>query len=88
MCIGFNLLHQIPEDDDENSSAENGEDTDYEDEWEWSGDKDGKASMDKGENYPQGKRLWSWLVLCDDGNSLLSYLQIFLVLIYNGLVNT
>lgn len=64
MCIGFNSLHQTLA---PSGSAEPNieEEPDYEDEW--SGDEDGKKAMDKGENYPQGIRLWSWLVLCDDG---------------------
>lgn len=62
MCIGFNSLHQVQP---EPGEQRNEDEDDYENEW--SGDEDGERSMDKGENYPQGKRLWSWLVLCDDG---------------------
>jgi hypothetical protein len=59
MCIGFNSLHQV------HDEKKHEDESDYE--YEWEGDEDGEKSMDKGENYPQGKRLWSWLVLCDDG---------------------
>lgn len=64
MCIGFNSLHQalappVP------TEPKSEDESDYEDEW--SGDEDGEKAMDKGENNPQGIRLWSWLVLCDDG---------------------
>lgn len=61
MCIGFNSLHQSLASQE---SAEPNE-SDFEDEW--SGDENGEKAMDKGENYPHGIRLWSWLVLCDDG---------------------
>lgn len=62
MCIGFNSLHEIPPEE----NPPRGED-DSEYEAEWSGDEDGEALMDKGQNYPQGKRLWTWLIICDDG---------------------
>lgn len=64
MCIGFNSLHQVPL-APELDEPRNDDESDYE--AEWSGDEDGEREMDKGQNYPQGKRLWSWLVLCDDG---------------------
>ncbi|RPA97624.1 hypothetical protein L873DRAFT_1809392 [Choiromyces venosus 120613-1] len=66
MCIGFNSLHQVPkkqpstDDKDENGNEIN----------QWREEGDGQAAMDKGENYPDGKRQWLWLVLCDDGTVL------------------
>ena len=77
MCIGFNSLHQMPKrkpptgDEDEN-----GNDVDW-----WHEEEDGQAAMDKGENYPDGKRQWAWLVLCDDGLFAMSSL-IYLILIF------
>lgn len=67
MCIGFNSLHQaLPAP----GSAEPGteDEPDYEDEW--SEDKDREEAVDEDENYPHGIRLWSWLVLCDDGTNI------------------
>ncbi|CUS12431.1 unnamed protein product [Tuber aestivum] len=66
MCIGFNSLHQIPQKRAPTGDEDaNGSDTDW-----WQEDEDGQAAMDKGENYPDGRRQWVWLVLCDDGTVL------------------
>ncbi|KAG0125648.1 hypothetical protein HOY82DRAFT_630512 [Tuber indicum] len=66
MCIGFNSLHQMPKrkaptDDNDGSGGDVNQ---------WHEDEDGQVAMDKGENYPDGKRQWVWLVLCDDGTVL------------------
>ncbi|PWW74245.1 hypothetical protein C7212DRAFT_358955 [Tuber magnatum] len=66
MCIGFNSLHRMPKkraptDDGDGSGSDSAR---------WYEDEDGRAAMDKGENYPDGKRQWVWLVLCDDGTVL------------------
>lgn len=31
------------------------------------GNRDGVSTEDTGDNYPEGRRLWTWLILCDDG---------------------
>jgi Mg2+ and Co2+ transporter CorA len=36
-------------------------------------DEDKEEPFDTGDYNPEGKRLWSWLVLCDDGTVMLSY---------------
>jgi len=56
ICIGFNHHHKTsPETwDRKQKSAEELEE-------------DGDEPFDTGDYNPEGKRLWSWLVLCDDG---------------------
>jgi len=77
MCIGFNSLHQMPKRKTPTGDKdENGNDVDW-----WHEEEDGQAAMDKGENYPDGKRQWAWLVLCDDGLFAMSPL-VYLMLIF------
>jgi len=80
MCIGFNSLHQMPKRrPPTDNKDENGNDIEC-----WHEEEDGQAAMDKGENYPDGKRQWVWLVLCDDGLFAMSPLICF-ILIFQGL---
>lgn len=56
ICIGFNHHHKTsPETWDRKQKS--GEEL----------DEDGEEPFDTGDYNPEGKRLWSWLVLCDDG---------------------
>lgn len=62
LCIGYNGLHQLPKeatDDDDDDDDENPG---------YNPVGDGIAEpVNKEQNYPDGKRQWIWLVLCDDG---------------------
>jgi hypothetical protein len=55
LCIGYNGLYQLPKP----ATATDGESSDED---EISQERAGKEN-----NYPDGKRQWVWLVLCDDG---------------------
>ncbi|KAI9843348.1 MAG: hypothetical protein M1837_006474 [Sclerophora amabilis] len=40
-------------------------------------DLEGSGSDDDGRDVPKGKRIWSWLILCDDGTVISMYEDIF-----------
>lgn len=66
ICTGFNHLHQVPNAKKETSnllSKNIADDTDSDSD----SDVDERRDFDKGDYAPEGRRLWSWLILCDDG---------------------
>ena len=64
ICTGFNHLHQVPNAQKETSdlSSKHLSESDDSD-----AEIDEPENFDKGNYAPEGRRVWSWLILCDDG---------------------
>jgi len=61
ICLGFNNHHKTsPETWDHNPKSPKLDDEEEDEE-----------VFDTGDYNPEGKRVWSWLILCDDGSASL-----------------
>jgi len=80
LCVGYNSIHNLPPSHDtisgkwDNASGYSSKGSSGM----WSGfgvttaeagafENGGGAHGGTGDNYPEGRRLWTWLILCDDG---------------------
>lgn len=81
LCVGYNSLHNLPSSPDSNSGRWSLRDNESNHSSKHStgglpcfavdeaggSDDDGSSHADTQENFPEGRRLWTWLILCDDG---------------------
>ncbi|KAF8471195.1 hypothetical protein BDZ91DRAFT_516405 [Kalaharituber pfeilii] len=83
LCIGYNSLHNFPTPHDQGVNGYSGDNDSYHSKgssrsWFGSGSPtenteeklpfaDYETNPTTSDNYPEGRRLWTWLILCDDG---------------------
>lgn len=77
LCVGYNSIHNLPPSQDTVSGKWDNvgsySSKDISGTWSSFGVTTAEAGAsedgggDTGDNYPEGRRLWTWLILCDDG---------------------